>query len=112
MRVNRLPADTVARLRMVTLETLKDKLGVLAQWQLKGGVYVPVAPGKNLSEGRGVRRDGDELQMGLSKSEISGGEPVAPEAAGAGRRRQDHSRTGPCNLRDICLAGAHPHLYW
>ena len=71
MRVNRLPADTVARLRLVTLDTLKDKLGVLAQWQLKGGVYVPVAPGKNLSEGRGVRRDGDQLQMGLSKSEIA-----------------------------------------
>jgi hypothetical protein len=70
MRVNRLPADTVARLRMITPDTLQDKLGVLAQWQLKGGVYVPVATGKNLSEGRGVRRDGDELQMGLTRPEI------------------------------------------
>ena len=71
MRVNRLPADAVARLRMVTLDTLKDKLGVLAQWQLKGGVYVPVEPGKNLSDAHGVRRDGDQLQMGLSRSEIA-----------------------------------------
>ena len=43
---------------------------MLAQWQLKGGVYVPVATGKNLADGRGVRRDGDELQMGLTKPEI------------------------------------------
>jgi hypothetical protein len=70
IRVNRLPADTVARLRKVTLETLQERLGVLAQWQLKGGVYVPVPLGKNLSDGRGVRRAGDQLQMGLSKSEI------------------------------------------
>jgi hypothetical protein len=70
MRVNRLPADTVARLRKVTLQTLQDRLGVVAQWQLKGGVYVPVAPGKNLAEARGVRRDHDELQMGLTRSEI------------------------------------------
>jgi hypothetical protein len=70
MRVNRLPADTVARLRQVTLATLQDKLGVLAQWQLRGGIYVPVATGRNLAEGRGVRRDGDQLQMGLTKSEI------------------------------------------
>jgi hypothetical protein len=70
MRVNRLPADTVARLRKITAETLQDSLGVLAQWQLKGGAYVPVAAGKNLSEGRGVRRDGNELQMGLTRPEI------------------------------------------
>jgi hypothetical protein len=70
MRVNRLPADTVARLRKVTLETLQDRLGVLAQWQLKDGTYVPVAAGKNLAESRGVRRDGGELQMGLTRPEI------------------------------------------
>jgi hypothetical protein len=50
IRVNQLPADTVARLRKVTLETLQEKLGVLAQWQLKGGAYVPVPLGRNLSD--------------------------------------------------------------
>jgi hypothetical protein len=70
MRVNRLPADTVERLRNVTPQLLADRLGVLAQWQLEGRSYVPVASGSNLSENRGVRRSGNELQMGLTKSEI------------------------------------------
>jgi hypothetical protein len=70
MRVKRLPADTVERLRHVTPQLLEDRLGVLAQWQLEGRSYVSVASGKNLSENRGVRRAGNELQMGLTRSEI------------------------------------------
>ena len=70
LRVNRLPADTVERLRHVTPQLLADRLGVLAQWQLQGRSYVPVVSGKNLSENRGVRRAGNELQMGLTRSEI------------------------------------------
>jgi len=70
MRVDRLPADTVERLRKVTPEVLTDRLGVLAQWKLEGGSYVAVAKGGNQSEHRGVRRKGNELQMGLTKSEI------------------------------------------
>ena len=70
MRVNRLPADTVERLRHVTPQLLADRLGVLAQWRLESRSYVPVANGKNLSENRGVRRAGSDLQMGLTKSEI------------------------------------------
>ena len=70
MRVNRLPADTVERLRQVTPQVLADRLGVLAQWHLEGRNYVPVAKGKNLFESRGVRRMGDDLQMGLNKQEI------------------------------------------
>jgi hypothetical protein len=70
MRVTRLPADTVERLRKITLEQLTERLSVLAQWKLKDGNYVPVATGANMSEHRGVRRSGDDLQMGLNKSEI------------------------------------------
>jgi hypothetical protein len=70
LRVNRLPADTVERLRQVTPQLLADRLGVLAQWQLDGRSYAPVASGTNLSEHRGVRRSGNSLQMGLTKSEI------------------------------------------
>lgn len=70
MRVNQLPADTVERLRHVTRELLADRLGVLAQWQLDGRSYVRVASGRNLAESSGVRRAGNELQMGLTKSEI------------------------------------------
>ena len=70
MRVNRLPADTVERLRQITPELLADRLGVLAQWKLDGRSYVPVANGENVSKSSGVRRKGDELQMGLTNSEI------------------------------------------
>ena len=70
LRVSRLPADAVERLRKVTPEQLADRLGVLAQWQLKDGQYVPVAKGTNLSVSSGVRRNGDMLQMGLTRPEI------------------------------------------
>ena len=70
MRVTRLPADTVERLRKITPELLTERLAVLAQWKLEDGNYVPVAKGPNMSEHRGVRRSGDDLQMGLNKSEI------------------------------------------
>ena len=70
LRVNRLPADAVERLRSVTPQLLTERLAVLAQWQLKDGNYVAVANGANLSENRGVRRKDDHLQMGLTKGEI------------------------------------------
>ena len=70
MRVNRLPDDTVARLRLITPQLLTDRLSVLAQWRLEGSSYVPAANGANLGENRGVRRKGNDLQMGLNKSEI------------------------------------------
>jgi hypothetical protein len=70
LRVKRLPADTVERLRGITVPILEQRLGVLAQWRLEGENYVPVTPGPNLSVNRGVRRQGKDLQMGLSRSEI------------------------------------------
>jgi hypothetical protein len=70
VRVAHFPADTVERLRKITLGELTERLGVLAQWRLEGRSYVPVTRGPNLSENRGVRREGDQLQMGLTKSEI------------------------------------------
>jgi hypothetical protein len=69
--VNRLPADTVGRLRKITQQTLVDRLGVLAQWKLEDRKYIPVAVGMNLSPNRGVRREGDTLQMGLTRAEIA-----------------------------------------
>ena len=71
LRVNRLPADAVERLRGITPATLQDSLGVLAQWQLKHGTYVPSPKGENLDPNRGVRREGAILQMGLKKSEVT-----------------------------------------
>jgi hypothetical protein len=70
MRVNRLPADTVERLRKITPEILAERLGVLAQWKLEGGKFVAVPAGPMLA-GRGVRREGEQLQMGLTRPEIA-----------------------------------------
>jgi hypothetical protein len=70
MRVKQLPADTVALMRTITLPVLEQRLGVLAQWRLEGNRYVPAPLGPNLSVHRGVRREGKDLQMGLTRSEI------------------------------------------
>jgi len=70
MRVQRLPADTVERLRKITPQILEQRLSVLAQWKLQGGQYMPAAPGPNIGAVRGVRREGDDLQMGLTNAEI------------------------------------------
>jgi hypothetical protein len=70
MRVERLPADTTERLRRLTAADLQSRLGVLAQWELRNGHYVAVAPGANLAPGRGVRHVGDTVQMGLTEREI------------------------------------------
>jgi hypothetical protein len=70
MRVDRLPADTVARLRKISPADLDARLASLAQWELRDGRYNPVPPGDNLSQHRGVRIKDDVVQMGLTRNEI------------------------------------------
>ena len=70
MRVERLPADTVARLRQLTEVDLHSRLGVVAQWELEDGRYIAVSPTENLEPSRGVRRRDGSIQMGLTRSEI------------------------------------------
>jgi len=70
MRVDRLPADTMQRLRRVTLEELHRRLGVLAQWQLQDGRWVAMTPGDNLAPGRGVRKEDGIVQLGLREADI------------------------------------------
>jgi len=72
MRVERLPADTVARLRRLTEADLVSRLGVLAQWDLADGHYVAVPQTDNVKANAGVRRQEGTIQMGLSRSEIDG----------------------------------------
>ena len=72
MRVDRLPADTVARLRAISEQELHERLGVLAQWQRQDGLYVAVPAAGNLAPHRGVRQKDGAVQMGLTKSEIGG----------------------------------------
>jgi len=71
MRVKRLPADIVERLRKLTEADLRSRLEVIGQWQLKDGHYVAVPRGANLASTSGVRRDGASLQMGLTRREIA-----------------------------------------
>lgn len=71
LRVKRLPADTIERLRRITPDSLQQRLGVIAQWQLQDGHYVPMPRGENLAPNHGVRRDHGVVQMGLRTSEIT-----------------------------------------
>jgi len=70
VRVPRLPADTVARLRAITPAQLQEQLGVLAQWRLDGGRWLAVDASANLNKRNGVRRAGDVVQVGLREVEI------------------------------------------
>jgi hypothetical protein len=70
LRVDRLPADAVERLRAITRDDLRRRLEVLAQWRLQDGRWVAEPPGENLSQMQGLRRKGDLLQLGLRKGEI------------------------------------------
>jgi hypothetical protein len=71
MRVKRLPADVVERLRKLTEDDFKSRLGVVGQWRLSDGRFLAVPPGKNVASNSGVRRDGPTVQMGLTRREIS-----------------------------------------
>lgn len=72
MRVKRLPADIVERLRKLTEADITSRLAVIGQWQLRDGHYLAVPPGENLAPHAGVRRDGATIQMGLTRREIAG----------------------------------------
>jgi hypothetical protein len=71
LRVPSLPADTVERLRALTPDELQRRLGVLVQWRLVDGRWVPEPPGGNLGLQRGVRQKDGVLQLGLTQSEIA-----------------------------------------
>jgi hypothetical protein len=70
LRVDRLPRATVERLRGITRAELERALGVIAQFEVRDGELVPVPPTENLSGGRGIRRRGEQLQIGLTTREI------------------------------------------
>lgn len=65
--VDRALAD---RLRSLTLEELRAHLGVIAQYELVGDAWEPRPPAANFDAGRGVRRRGNQLQLGLTNREI------------------------------------------
>jgi hypothetical protein len=70
MHADRLPADTLARLRAITQAQLDASLGVLAEFRNEDGVLIPVEPpGDNLSPHSGVRTSGARVQFGLTRNE-------------------------------------------
>ena len=72
LRVPRVPAYTVERLRKITRADLDRILGTIAEYEIKDKQLVPVTPGENLSRARGVRKKDDHVQFGLTKLEIDG----------------------------------------
>lgn len=70
LRLDRYPASAIDRLRGVSLEALQARLGVLVQLELRDGDFVEVERTENLDPGRGVRRDAERIQLGLTESEI------------------------------------------
>lgn len=71
LRVDRLPRATVERLRALTPERLEQTLAVLAQFTITDKrELVPAAPGPVLNRNEGVRREGNIVQLGLTRPEI------------------------------------------
>jgi hypothetical protein len=70
LRVDRLPQRTVDRLRALTRDELDRRLAVVAQFRRAGEVLVPMAPTTPLDPGKGVSRNDEVVQLGLTKHEI------------------------------------------
>ena len=70
IRVNRIPSETVTRLRGITRDELERRLGVVGQWRRENGRWIAIPPGENFNAGLGVRHKGNVVQMGLTRSEI------------------------------------------
>lgn len=71
LHVDRLPADAVARLRALTRAELDAALAVVAQFRVRDdGRLEGVDPGAKLDPNRGVDRQGDTVQLGLTELEL------------------------------------------
>jgi hypothetical protein len=71
LRVRRLPASTVARLRAITEADLIRRLETVAQFRVvEGGELERAERGPNLRPDRGIRRHEDLIQLGLTRREI------------------------------------------
>ena len=70
LQLDRYPASAIDRLRGLSLEDLQARLGILVQFEIRDGNFVEVEATENIDPGRGVRRDADRIQLGLTESEI------------------------------------------
>lgn len=71
LRVKRLPAGTIERLRKITRQDLDNALGVIAQFEIQGKELIPVPATANINPGRGVRKQDNLVQLGLTNREIN-----------------------------------------
>jgi hypothetical protein len=70
LHVDRLPASSIDRLRAITREDLERELGVVAEFEVVGGLLRPAPAGPNLRPGQGVRQQDGRVQFGLTSAEI------------------------------------------
>ena len=70
LRVERVPRETVERLRQVELTDLRRRLAVLAHFEVRGDVLEVAAADRVLDQHIGVRREDGVLQLGLEEDEI------------------------------------------
>lgn len=71
MRVPRVPADTIARLRALDLEQLSAALAVVAQFEVRDHRVVAVPPTAPFHKHDGVRRSRNVIQLGLTATELA-----------------------------------------
>jgi len=72
IRVKRLPEKAISRLRAIQEQDLITALGVVAQYEIQNGQFIPVEPGQSLDDKKGVRVADGIIQFGITKYEIKG----------------------------------------
>ncbi|MGD9599675.1 MAG: hypothetical protein AB7G76_01035 [Steroidobacteraceae bacterium] len=70
LRVDAIDRALADRLHALTLDELRARLGVIAQYERAGEAWEPRPPGANFDALRGVRRRGPQVQLGLTGKEI------------------------------------------
>lgn len=70
LRVDRLPAATVARLRSITRAQLEAQLETLAQFEVRDDRLMAVPVQASTDRNRGVRMKDGTLQLGLTRGEV------------------------------------------
>jgi hypothetical protein len=70
LQLDRYPAESIERLRHYSLEDLYERLGTVAEFEVRGGGFIQVPPTENLDPGDGVRTNDTRIQLGLTDSEI------------------------------------------
>jgi hypothetical protein len=71
LHVTKLPAKTIERLRQITPDDLNRALSVVAQFEIQTGPMKPIPGTESLDVEKGVRREGNIIQLGLTAKEIS-----------------------------------------